>query len=103
MGPEGCDHHGLCPSQPSTFYMNYTVNATVANDHFKYFIRVNRMLEFDSMRKWLTQAYGMAEQIDRDTMNNTHWGFNIRLGGSIVYLQGDEELSWFKIKYGDQI
>ena len=81
--------------------MNYTVNATVANDHFKYFIRVARMLEFDTVRKWLTQTYGMSEHIDRDTMHNPHWSFNIRLGGSIVYLQGDEELSWFKIRYGN--
>jgi hypothetical protein len=83
--------------------MNYTVNATVANDHFKYFIRVNKMLEFDSVRKWMTQTYGMSEHIDRDTMNNPHWTFNIRLGGSIIYLQGDEELSWFKIRYGDPV
>ena len=92
---------GLCSHRPPTFYMNYTVNATVANDHFKYFIRVNKMLEFDSVRKWLTQTYGMAEQIDRDTIHNPRWGFTIRLGGSVVYLRGDEELSWFKMKYGE--
>ena len=36
-----------------------------------------------------------------DTIHNTHWGFEIRLGASTVYLRGDEELSWFRIKHGD--
>ena len=71
--------------------------------HFKYLIRVGRMLEFDATRKWLSQTYGLAEQMDRDTIHNPHWGFEIRLGGSTVYLRGDEELSWFKIKHGDPI
>ena len=83
--------------------MNYTVNETIANDHFKYLIRIGRMLEFHSARQWLSQTYGLAEQLDRDTMHNPHWTFNIRLGGSIVYLRGDEELSWFKIRYGDPV
>ena len=81
--------------------MNYTAYETSDQQHFKYFIRVPKMLEFDSVRKWLTQTYGMAEQIDRDTIHNPHWGFTIRLGGSVVYLRGDEELSWFKMKYGE--
>ena len=87
--------------RPPTFYMNYSIHETSDQTHFKYFIRIYKMLEFDSVRKWITQTYGMAEQIDRDTINNPHWGFNIRLGGSIVYLRGDEELSWFKIRYGE--
>ena len=61
------------------------------------------MLEFDTTRKWMTQTYGAAEQIDRDTIDNPYWGFEIRLGGCTVYLRGDEELSWFKIKHGDPI
>jgi hypothetical protein len=83
--------------------MNYTVLETADPDHFKYFIRIARMIEFDTVRKWLSQTYGLAEHIDRDTVNNPHWGFNIRLGGSIVYLRGDEELSWFRIKWGDPV
>ena len=81
--------------------MNYSVQETTPNAHFKYLIRVVRMLEFDTIRKWMTQTYGLAEQMDRDTIHNPHWGFEIRLGGCTIYLQGDEELSWFKIKYGE--
>jgi hypothetical protein len=81
--------------------MNYKLEETTPNAHFKYLIRVARMLEFDSLRKWMTQTYGMAEQLDRDTIRNPHWGFDVRIGGSTVYLRSDEELSWFKIRWGD--
>jgi hypothetical protein len=84
-----------------TATMNYSVNQTATHDHFKYFVRVDRMLDFDTARKWMSQTYGLAEQIDRDTIHNPHWGFAIRLGGSIIYLRGDEELSWFRIKWGE--
>jgi hypothetical protein len=83
--------------------MNYTVEDTRPNDHFKYLIRIGRMLEFHTVRQWLSQTYGLAEQLDRDTINNPHWGFEIRLGGCTVYLRGDEELSWFKIRHGDPV
>ena len=83
--------------------MNYKLEETVPNTKFKYLIRIGRMLEFHAVRQWLSQTYGMAEQIDRDTINNPYWGFEIRLGASTVYLRGDEELSWFKIKHGDPI
>ena len=83
--------------------MNYKLENTRANKHFKYLIRIGRMLEFDTTRKWLSQTYGMAEQVDRDTIHNPHWGFEIRMGGCTVYLRGDEELSWFKIRHGDPV
>ena len=83
--------------------MNYTLEDTRPNDHFKYLIRIGRMLEFHSVRQWLSQTYGLAEQVDRDTIRNPHWGFEIRMGASTVYLRGDEELSWFKIKHGDPV
>jgi len=37
--------------------MNYTVLETADPGHFKYFIRIARMLEFDTVRKWLSQTY----------------------------------------------
>ena len=81
--------------------MNYTLEDTRPNEHFKYLIRIGRMLEFHAVRQWLSQTYGLAEQLGRDTINNPHWGFEIRMGASTVYLRGDEELSWFKIRHGD--
>ena len=84
-----------------TYRMNYTLENTRPNNHFKYLIRIARMLEFHAVRQWLSQTYGLAEHIDRDTIHNLHWGFEIKMGASTVYLRGDEELSWFKIRYGD--
>jgi len=97
------EDHDRIMAEMAAMRMNYKLEDTCANDHFKYLIRIGRMLEFDAVRKWMTQTYGMAEQIDRDTIHNPHWGFEIRLGGSTLYLRGDEELSWFKIKHGDPI
>ena len=82
--------------------MNYTIQETVPNNRFKYLIKIAKMLEFDTVRKWMSQTYGLAEQADRDTIDNKHWGFEIRLGGCTVYLKGDEELSWFKMKFGPE-
>ena len=94
---------GLCSHRPPTFYMNYKLEETLPNTKFKYLIRIARMLEFHAVRQWLSQTYGMAEPIDRDTMNNPYWGFEIKLGALTVYLRDDKELSWFKIKHGDPV
>ena len=83
--------------------VKYVLEDARPNDHFKYLIRIGRMLEFHTVRQWLSQAYGLAEQLGRDTVHNPHWGFEIRMGGSIVYLRGDEELIWFKVKHGDPV
>jgi hypothetical protein len=93
------DHDRVMAEMTAT--VNYTLEDTRPNDHFKYLIRIGRMLEFHAVRQWLSQTYGLAEQLDRDTIHNLHWGFEIRLGASTVYLRGDEELSWFKIRHGD--
>lgn len=90
-------------AEMAAMQMTYTLEDTRSNDHFKYLIRIGRMLEFHSVRQWLSQTYGLAEQVDRDTIRNPHWGFEIRMGASTVYLRGDEELSWFKIKHGDPV
>jgi hypothetical protein len=95
------EDHDRVMAEMAERQMNYTVQDTRPNDHFKYLIRIGRMLEFHSARQWLSQTYGLAEQLDRNTIKNPHWGFEIRLGSCTVYLRGDEELSWFKIKHGD--
>ena len=95
------DHDRVMAEMGAT--MNYTLEDTRPNNHFKYLIKIGRMLEFHTVRQWLSQTYGLAEQVDRDTIHNPHWGFEIRLGGCTVYLRGDEELSWFKIKHGDPV
>ena len=83
--------------------MNYKLEDTRSNEHFKYLIRIGRMLEFHTVRQWMTQTYGLAEHIDRDTIHNPYWGFEIKMGSNTIYLRGNEELSWFRIKYGEPV
>ena len=97
------EDHDQVLAEMDAIQMTYTLEDTRPNKHFKYLIRIGRMLEFDTTRKWLSQTYGLAEQVDRDTIHNPHWGFEIRMGASTVYLRGDEELSWFKIRHGDPV
>jgi hypothetical protein len=97
------EDHDRVMAEMSAMAVKYVLEDTRPNDHFKYLIRIGRMLEFHAVRQWLSQTYGLAEQVDRDTIHNPHWGFEIRMGGCTVYLRGDEELSWFKIRHGDPV
>jgi hypothetical protein len=95
------EDHDRVMAEMATMQVKYALEDTRPNDHFKYLIKIGKMLEFHAARQWLSQTYGLAEQLDRDTIHNPHWGFEIRLGSSTVYLRGDEELNWFKIRHGD--
>ena len=95
------EDHDRVMAEMAAMQMKYILEDTVPNDHFKYLIRIPRMLEFHAVRQWLSQTYGLAEQLDRDAIHNPYWGFEIRRYNSAVYLRGDEELSWFKIRHGD--
>jgi hypothetical protein len=45
----------------------------------------------------------VGDDIGRDEpLVNGHWAFQIHYNTYMIYVKGDEELSWFKIKYGEQ-
>jgi len=82
--------------------MNYTVEDTVPNKHFKYIIDVPNMLDFHNTRKWLSDTYGYTEDLKKDQpKENVYWAFTVNWRDHKIYLRGDEELSWFKIRYGE--
>jgi hypothetical protein len=61
------------------------------------------MLEFHAVRRWFTETYGVGDDISRDEpLVNGHWAFFVKFQHYIVYVKGDEELSWFKMKFGEQ-
>jgi hypothetical protein len=61
------------------------------------------MLEFHEVRRWLTDTYGVGDDIARnETLVNGHWAFFIKFRHHIIYVKGDEELSWFKMKFGQE-
>ena len=84
--------------------MNYTVIDAQPNKHFKYIVNIHRMLEFHEARQWMSKTYGFTEDIIKDLPNtNLHWAFFLKFSTHKIYLQGDEELSWFKIRWGEPV
>ena len=82
--------------------MRYTLEDTIPNEHFKYIIDIGQVLDFHDTRKWMSETYGYTEDLKKDQPDtNLHWAFTINWRQHKIYLKGDEELSWFKIRYGD--
>jgi uncharacterized protein (DUF2461 family) len=82
--------------------MKYTLEDAVPNRHFKYIVDLVQVLDFHEARKWMSGTYGYTEDLKKDLHDtNPHWAFTINWRNHKIYLRGDEELSWFKIRYGD--
>ena len=82
--------------------MIYTLEDTRPNDYFKYRIKVNGILNFHAVRNWFSQTYGLCESLAHgNKIDNKHWSFEVVYQNYTIYVKGDEELAWFKIKYGD--
>jgi hypothetical protein len=83
--------------------VNYSVHETRDNRYFKYGVQVLKsMLDFHNVRRWFTETYGVGDDIGRDEpLVNGNWAFQIHYTTYMIYVKGDEELAWFKIKYGD--
>ena len=83
--------------------MKYYLHDTRENKYFKYGIQVNRMLDFHAVRRWCTETYGVGADISRDEpISNENWSFYIIYQQYMIYLKGDEQLNWFKLKYGTE-
>ena len=81
--------------------MKYTLEDTMPNRHFKYILDVPNMLDFHDTRKWLSNTYGYTEDLKKDRPGeNVHWAFTVDWRNHKIYLKGNEELSWFQIKWG---
>lgn len=83
--------------------IKYTVEDAIPNKYFKYIVDIGRILDFHDTRKWLSETYGYSEDLKKDQpeCTNKHWAFSINFRFHKIYLRGDEELAWFRIKYGD--
>jgi hypothetical protein len=75
----------------------------INNEHFKYNMKIPMMLDFHRVRQWLSVTYGYSDELGDDNPANEHWAFIIRLSSNVVYLKGEEEVAWFKIKYGESL
>ena len=85
--------------------MKYSIHETRENKLYKHGIQVFSMLEYHGARKWLAETYGYGDSIDQDVdVNyNKHWSFYMKFNHYMLYVKGDEELSWFKIKFGEEV
>ena len=83
--------------------MRYSVHETRENQLYKHGIQVFKMLEFHAARQWMIQTYGFSDSIDNDVKLNEHWAFFLKYNHFMLYLKSDEELSWFKMKYGREV
>ena len=83
--------------------VNYSIHETRENKFFKYGIQVQGMLNFHQVRNWFSQSYGFASTIANDLIDNEHWTFHMVYQTYMIYVKGDEELAWFKMRYGDPV
>lgn len=75
----------------------------INNEHFKYNVKIPMMLDFHRVRQWLSVTYGYSSELTDDYPANEHWAFIIRLNTNVVYLKGEKEVAWFKIKYPESL
>ena len=85
--------------------MKYSLHQTRDNRYFKHGIQIhNSMLDFHDVRRWFTETYGVGDDITKaGPLENGHWGFQVHYVVRMIYVKGDEELNWFKLKYGQEI
>ena len=83
--------------------MKYSIHETIEQSYFKYGIEVFGMLNFHRVRQWFNKTYGFSTNVDyNQPISNEHWAYHIVYKTYVFYVQGDEELAWFKLKYGQE-
>ena len=60
------------------------------------------ILDFHRVRQWLSATYGYSDILNDEDVNE-FWAFSIKLDYYMIYLKGDAELSWFKIKHVESL
>jgi len=84
--------------------MEYRIHKA-APEGFEYGIAIDRMLDFHAARQWFIETYGHSENTASPywTLGESleqHWSWSIAYQNYVIYLRGDSELGWFKIKFG---
>jgi hypothetical protein len=84
--------------------VNYRIHKA-APEGFEYGIAIDRMLDFHDVRRWLLATYGYAENTASPywTLGESleqHWSWAIAYQNYAIFLRGDSELGWFKLKFG---
>jgi hypothetical protein len=97
------EDHDRVMAEIASIKMKYYLHTTRENKYFKYGVQVNGMLDFHAARRWCTDTYGPGADVSRDEpISNENWAFYIIYQQYMIYLKGDEQLNWFKLKYGTE-
>ena len=67
---------------------------------YQYGITVDRMLDFHEARIWLQSNYGWCGIVAEPTYDNEHWAYHIEYTNYLIYLRGDAELAWWRLRWG---
>ena len=84
-------------------FMKYYLHTTRETENFKYGIQINDMLDFHKARRWCSDTYGFSACVTTDDgVAHDHWAYYIVYQQYTMYFKGDEELSWFKMRWGSE-
>jgi hypothetical protein len=81
------------------------IGAGFGHGKFDHAFSFDSILEFHDARRWMVQTYGLGTDVKNAEINadTAPWGYYIVYQSYIIYLRGEEELSWFYMKYGEQL
>lgn len=70
-------------------------------------LNVSGVIPFHHARKWCNETWGFGTDVDTHDVAlrageqvNPHWAYEIRYDQYRIYLAGDQELAWFRLKFG---
>jgi hypothetical protein len=81
------------------------VSVDIQGHTYQWHLNFDRILDFHWSRQWLTETYEWGYPVPGDRAvdhgGNPRWCWEIQYMIYDIYLASDQELSWFKLKWGD--
>ena len=70
-------------------------------------LNVSGVITFHHARKWCNETWGFGTDVDTHDVAlrageqvNPHWAYDAQYNQYRIYLAGDQELAWFRLKFG---
>ena len=70
-------------------------------------LNVSGVIPFHHARKWCNETWGFGTDVDTHytamragEQVNPHWAYDAQYTQYRIYLAGDQELVWFRLKFG---
>ena len=72
-------------------------------------LNVSGVIPFHHARKWCNETWGFGTDVDTHWAAqqageevNPHWAYDAQYNQYRIYLTGDPELVWFRLKFGSE-